>query len=1364
MRKPLSAGGASRRPHVRALLALVPLLFARSIAGLAADAAPQVRIDSGALAGGRADGVASFKGIPYAAPPVGVLRWKPPQAPSPWKDLRPALSFGADCMQEPFPGDAAPLGVTPAEDCLYANVWAPLSARAGAKLPVMVWIYGGGFANGGASPAVYDGSEFARHGVVMVSFNYRLAHFGFFAHPALSAEQSGGLLANYGLMDQLAALQWVKRNIAAFGGDPGNVTVFGESAGGMSVHVLMTTPLARGLFHKAIIESGAGRGGLRDRPLSGGPESAEGRGLAFATKYGIEGEGAEALARLRAIPAAQIAKGLHMMTIGADPTYVGGPVVDGRLVRGSPVALYAAGEGANVPVLVGANSADIGFAPGRTLDELFAAFGADAAAARAAYNPENSDNLRLIAGRIGGDLSMIEPARKVAQTLAARGQSVYEFRFSYVAESMRKDWAGAPHATEIPYVFNTVAARYGKDLTPADAAIAKTAIDYWTQFAKTGVPRAAGAPAWPRYQVATDQLLDFTTNGPVAKADPWKARLDLIDARQSAPVADAAALERRVESLLSRMTQREKITLMSGGSSFGTAAIERLGIPALSFADGPNGVRSNNDEVATVFPTGAGLAATWNPAVAKAAGAAIGREAKALGVHVLLGPNVNIQRTPLAGRNFEAYSEDPYLAGQMGVGFVTGVQSQGVGTSPKHFVANEQELERLRSSSNVDERALREIYLAPFETIVRDAKPWTLMAAYNRVNGVYMTENSALLRGVLKGEWGFDGVLMSDWGAVHSTATAANSGTDLEMPGPPRYFGAALLDAARTWQVEPPVVDDAARRMLRLIVRTGALDAKPLSPGRHASGAERSTEAALDAAREAITLLRNESGALPLERASLQRLAVIGPNADVPLQQGGGSAAVVPAGLTTPLAAIREAAGRAVSVSYAPGVDNDVVPPPADFRMLSTDASRKQPGLQFAYYAGEKLGGTPYQSGVENYFDKTMFAAALTQMAGRWEGWFWPTSDGVHEFRLATRGAGTLSIDGTVIIGKDAGTPLPAESDFQDSGKVASLRLAKGRGYRIRIDYVSLPVSFHQMHFGIRLPEPAIEDAVRIARAADAAVVFVGVSRTSESEGRDRTTLALVGRQNELVEAVLAANPRTIVVLNNGAPLDLPWAAKAPAILEAWLPGQGGATALAQLLFGDANPSGKLPFTFPRRLEDNPSYLYYSAGRDANYGEGVFVGYRYYEKRAVAPLFAFGHGLSYTRFEYSNLRVPASVAAGPIDVTLDVKNVGTRAGGEVVQLYVGDAATTVLVRPVKELKRFAKLKLAPGETRSVHFTLSARDLAYYDVHVKDWIATPGMHRVLVGSSSADIRLQQDFQWTAAADRRVPSDARATFSD
>jgi para-nitrobenzyl esterase len=494
-------------------------------------ASTRIKLDAGQIQGAIQDEVAYFKGIPFAAPPVGALRWRPPQLVKKWRGVRQAVQYGPDCMQVPFPSDAAPLGVKPAEDCLYVNVWRPAKAPPQGKLPVFVWIYGGGFVHGGSSPAVYDGSAFAKDGIVFVSFNYRLGRFGFFAHPALTAEHPAGPLGNYALMDQIAALQWIQRNIAAFGGDPHNVTICGESAGGISVHILMTSPAAKGLFQKGIVQSGTGRpgGGLGMRRLSGGETSAEALGVAFAAKEGIQGQGPEALRRLRALPAEKLA--LNMMSSGSDSTYVGGPLIDGSILTADPGLLYAAGRAARVPLMVGATGADIGFVimRSKSIDELLTQFGPDAQKVRTAYHVDDTDSVMADAFRMGGDQMMVEPARYVARTLSARNQPVYEFRFSYVAESMRKEWPGAPHASDIPFAFDTVAARYGKDLTPQDVAAAKAMHAYWAAFTKTGQPQVAGQPAWPAYDAKGDTLMDFTNSGPVVGPDPWKPRLDLIE-------------------------------------------------------------------------------------------------------------------------------------------------------------------------------------------------------------------------------------------------------------------------------------------------------------------------------------------------------------------------------------------------------------------------------------------------------------------------------------------------------------------------------------------------------------------------------------------------------------------------------------------------------------------------------------------------------------------------------------------------------------------------------------------------------------------------------------------------------------------
>jgi para-nitrobenzyl esterase len=525
--------GKHSKAYVMTILTAGTLLASTHVTA----AAPTVtQIDSGAIEGVMHDSVIAFKGIPYAAPPVGALRWKAPQPAPKWAGVRQAKQYGNDCMQEPFPSDAAPLGTKPAEDCLVLNVWKP-AHNAAKKLPVMVWIYGGGFVNGGSSPAVYDGSQFAKQEVILVSFNYRVGRFGFFAHPALTQENPDGVLGNYGFMDQIAALQWVKRNIDAFGGDPDNVTLFGESAGGFSVHTLLTTPLAKGLFQKAIIQSGGGRtsiGGGRylQKTNAAGLPSAEEIGLRFAAKNHITGTDAKALDALRALSAETVTDGLNMMDMG-NPTY-SGPFIDGKLVTAEPQDIYRAGAGMNVPLLVGATNMDIGFPPpAKTMQDALAPFGQQRfAQAAAAYDPNNQHAPQAVAQMLASDQLMVEPARFAARMAAAQGQPVYAYRFAYVADSMKKEWAGALHATEIPYVFDTVQARYAEALTANDKAMAEQVQRYWVNFAKTSTPNGAGLPQWPHYDAKNEQIMQFSAQGaqhtgPIT--DPWRARLDLVE-------------------------------------------------------------------------------------------------------------------------------------------------------------------------------------------------------------------------------------------------------------------------------------------------------------------------------------------------------------------------------------------------------------------------------------------------------------------------------------------------------------------------------------------------------------------------------------------------------------------------------------------------------------------------------------------------------------------------------------------------------------------------------------------------------------------------------------------------------------------
>ncbi|MFC0338394.1 para-nitrobenzyl esterase [Kushneria avicenniae] len=534
-------------------LLATPLWAGAQAAGSDESSVTRVDIESGALRGSSAPGVTAFKGIPYAAPPTGDNRWRPPQPVPPWQGVREATAFGPDCMQQPDPSDAAPLGVTPAEDCLYLNVWAPSNAipdpqadRAQTNHPVLVWIHGGGYVNGGTSAPVYDGSAFARDGVILVSLNYRLGRFGFFAHPALSHEQQGQTPpGNYAIMDQLAALDWVQRNINAFGGDAGNVTIMGESAGGASVLDLTGTPAARGLFERAVVMSGGGRALMGPMPPLAGDTpaspSAETIGNNFARRHGIQGQDDAALTALRHLPAEQVVDGLNMQALMSPQqgprTWVGGPIRDGELVSGEPERIYRSSLQQHVPMLIGTTDADLGFSAADSMDALFAPFGEDADRARALYDPEGSDDVQKVGQRVGMDRMMTEPARFIADQVATSGEPVWRYRFSHVSLDARERWPGAVHASELPYLFRTLDSRYDR-LDDSDRATAWQLHRYVVNFARSGNPNGGGAPTWPLHTPLSNLMMDFTQDqGPVARQDPWQARLDLIE-RHLTPALD----------------------------------------------------------------------------------------------------------------------------------------------------------------------------------------------------------------------------------------------------------------------------------------------------------------------------------------------------------------------------------------------------------------------------------------------------------------------------------------------------------------------------------------------------------------------------------------------------------------------------------------------------------------------------------------------------------------------------------------------------------------------------------------------------------------------------------------------------------
>lgn len=806
----------------------------------------------------------------------------------------------------------------------------------------------------------------------------------------------------------------------------------------------------------------------------------------------------------------------------------------------------------------------------------------------------------------------------------------------------------------------------------------------------------------------------------------------------------AEALERKVRALLHDLTLDEKISLVSGRDFWSLPAIERLGIPSLKMSDGPTGLRSTNSEASTVFPVGIALAASWDRGLVQDVSTAIGREAIGHGVDVLLAPGVNIQRTPLGGRNFEYYSEDPYLTGQIGIAYVNGVQSVGVGTSVKHFVANNQEHNRMSGSSNVSERALREIYLAAFEPIIKQAKPWTVMSAYNRINGTFASEHDHLLNKVLKQEWSYDGLVVSDWGAAKSTVGSANGGLDLEMPGPAKFYGANLLKELAAGTIKEETLDDHVLRVLRLIARCGLLDGNP----KQAQGALRTKahrNIARKAAADAMVLLKNDKDLLPL--SDVQNIAVIGGLADYPAIQGGGSSQVSPDRIITPLEGLTEALAGKTSIRFERALDPEPKPPILDGRLLAPSEGANEQGLKATYFKEPDYRGEIAHEAVDWRFAKLGFGDEAQSEDGafsaEWTGVITPRHSGTHHFQLShSNPDAELIIGDEVLVGPN--TDRHREMLFMIlplNRREARIDLEAGQSYPITIRY-SQPGGirgFNIFNVACREPAPDYDEAIRTAFGADAVVVFVGSGTTSETEGEDRASMRLPDDQNELVEHVAKANSNTIVVVNTGGPVEMPWANKVKAIVQMWLPGQEGGHAIADILTGKVNPSGKLPVTFPKRYEDNPTYIHYPGGAQADYGEGIFVGYRYYAKTGIKPLFPFGYGLSYTKFKLTNATTICRLEKDDtVEVRVTLANQGHVKGAETVQLYVENIASPETAAPLG-LCAFEKVTLEPGQSEDLTFRIPKRAFAYFDEDKNDWAWGKGLYKIHLGTSAGDIQ-------------------------
>ncbi|MDY6878405.1 MAG: glycoside hydrolase family 3 C-terminal domain-containing protein [Chloroflexota bacterium] len=813
-------------------------------------------------------------------------------------------------------------------------------------------------------------------------------------------------------------------------------------------------------------------------------------------------------------------------------------------------------------------------------------------------------------------------------------------------------------------------------------------------------------------------------------------------------------MKEQIEQILMEMTLEEKITLLAGADQWHTHTIERLNIPTLKVSDGPNGVRGEGGDTCEItsasFPVGTAIGATWNPELIGQVGKALAQEAKAKGAHVLLGPTVNIHRAPLAGRNFECFSEDPYLSARMTVAYIKGLQENGVGACVKHFVCNDQEHERFSISSEVRERALREIYLPPFQAAVKEAGVWTIMSAYNRINGTYASENDTLLLDILKDEWEFDGLVISDWYGTYSEEVAA-SGLDLEMPGPARWMGEKALKAVRSGRVDEDKINDKIRRLLRTLIRTGAFDQAEM-PAEKAIDRPEHRQLIRQVGDEAVVLLKNEEQVLPLQTEKTQRLALIGANAKKISFQGGGSSQVNPHYVISPLEAISDRAGEKIEVNYALGctVYKEIPPLEQDWLIDEKGVSGQ---LNVRYYDNPNLEGDPVHQVTTGSSQLSWFGGKAphfdpAQFSMRLNGAFQVPESGIYTFELGCIGRARLFIDHECLV--DLWEQEDTEPD-QGHQKKYQRKLEQGKRYQLDLEYASKPGPRWR---GVRvgclspLPDDPITEAVDLAKNADVAIIVAGLTPEWESEGQDRISMDLPKEQNQLIERVAAANPNTVVVLNAGSPLHMPWLDKVKAVVQMWYLGQESGHALADVLFGDVDPSGRLPTTFPKRIQDNPAYINFPGENGkVHYGEGIFVGYRYYDKKGLEPLFPFGHGLSYTTFEYDNLRLNAG-EFGPSDsiqVQAEVTNTGIRTGQEVIQLYLRDVKSS-LVRPPKELKAFAKIELDPGETKTISLSLEKSDLAFYDDAQKAWVVEPGEFEVLVGRSAGDIRLTGKFNW------------------
>ena len=843
------------------------------------------------------------------------------------------------------------------------------------------------------------------------------------------------------------------------------------------------------------------------------------------------------------------------------------------------------------------------------------------------------------------------------------------------------------------------------------------------------------------------------------------------------------------DAVLSSLSLSDKCNLLGGDTNWRTRPIPHAGIPALKMTDGPTGVRGEGHGGAgthgVAVPSGITLGASWDTQLLAEIGDLLGRECVRKGAHILLGPTVNLHRTPLGGRTFECYSEDPELSGALASSYIRSVQSHHVAATVKHFVGNDTETERMTVDLAIDERTLREVYLRPFERAVTEGGAWGIMSAYNRLDGQHCAQHRRLLTDILRNEWGFGGFVVSDWFGAHDTVGSARAGLTIEMPGPARIYGDDLAAAVERGEVSESAVDALVRDVVKTINRTRADERNP-------NGAERAvddpTERALTrrAAVAGTVLLRNEpvgdaaAPALPLDPHDLTSLAVVGPNAAMDHSMGGGSASLTRFAERTLLDALIDRLAEVqpnCTVVHEPGVRIDRLTPVPRTRQLETDTG--EPGLTLEYFNGSDWDApadlaTTTESTLLRFFGTTPVGIDPRTFGARLRGRFIPDDDGPHTFGVVSTGPVSVQTDVAgerFSIADDPDMKLPRSAEFFGYGSIEVTRQVECRaGEPVELSAkwaTDQGNGFAALRIGIRPPEPAdlIERAAEAARAADAAIVMVGTNDEWETEGFDRTDLNLPGQQDELVERVVAANPNTTVIVNAGAPVAMDWAgpqhaSPAPAVLTSFFAGQEQAEGLVDVVFGETDPGGRLPTTYPKRLEDTPAYLHQHPDHDSagnatqRYAEGFFIGYRWYDARDIEPRYPFGHGLSFGTTQWGTPTASATsislhdLAAGAtIDVHLSISATNERPATIVAQGYVAPIDATML-RPIKELKTWSKTQIMPGQSTDVVLQFSHAAFHYWDLARNSWHIEPGRYDLIVARSARDIHSRLHIDITA----------------